>query len=86
MTTLQALRIFGPCTASELSRRTDLDRYTATEEAEHLADQGIARRLDDGRWDVTDEGRAMIASQLRGLRREPRPTTRPWWFEPRRPA
>lgn len=69
LTTILALRIYGPCSAAELSRRLDTDRYSAIIEAEALVGTGLAEQREDGRWDITPSGRAMVDLDLRTRKR-----------------
>jgi hypothetical protein len=96
VSTLWALRIYGPITSCELSRRTATDRHTAILKAEALAGRSLAYRLEDGRWDVTEAGRTAAparidapAERTRALKLADAPAERKlcrWPYPPRRPA
>ena len=71
MTTLWALRIFGPTTIPDICNRVTEDYATVSRTLVCLHDTGYARQLRNGVWDVTDAGRTFLSGkppvEVRGM-------------------
>lgn len=57
---LWGLRIYGPCSNIELARKLGRDRESVYGAVYVLRDMGLAHRLGEASYDVTEEGRAFL--------------------------
>ena len=60
---LLGLRIYGPCTNAELARRINRSPEKVYRQVYALRQSGLATATSDG-YDVTERGRAMLASEF----------------------
>ncbi len=73
MTTLQALRIYGPCTITKLAEATGLSWSEAGNQAMALLSQDLVACGDSlGGWDITPEGRLLFDARCAVRRDEQR--------------
>jgi hypothetical protein len=87
LSTLQALRIYGPCSARQLSELGHDTFDIAISKAEAMVDRGLARQLPSGQWELTEAGVEALPARVeapaeRALKLAeppPRPTTRRSW-------
>lgn len=69
MRVLTCLRIFGPISRDDMTKRVDLSWMAVHDETRHLEAQGLAVELPGDLWDITPKGRHHwgIAQTMRGL-------------------
>jgi predicted transcriptional regulator len=63
---LWGLRIYGPCSNVELARKLGRDREQVYGTVYKLRDLGLAERLGEASYDVTEAGRAALAAPAEG--------------------
>lgn len=64
MTTLDALRIFGPISTAQLEWRVSSRTFPVHAEVTSLVARGLAEPNGDGRWDLTEKGRRAFQANL----------------------
>lgn len=72
MTTLEALRIFGPCDAFEIQARTKAPLDAVVDSLWSLYQRGFACNPSGYAWDVTELGRQAFTKRLSVRRDEAR--------------